>query len=189
MKIILKHVLLGFLSIRPMTGYELNQDMAKGIFQFWHAKQSHIYTTLGNLEENKWIYSKIKPQKDRPDRRVYSITEIGSKEFIHWLSQPLTDLDKMKNLLLLKIFFSGHLDKTTIISQLHLQRELQKQQYTQLTTSTEDLINEYILQNVAKNKEKTKLLWHSLRNFNESFADLYIRWISETIEIIEENFE
>lgn len=186
---ILRMVLLGFLSIRPMTGYEIKQDMDKGIFQFWHAKQSHIYTMLNKLEEKSMITSQIKSQEDRPDRRIYSITGQGTSEFLDWLSQPLTDLDKMKNLLLLKIFFSGHLDKTTIITQLHLQRELQKQQHTQFTTSTEEMIDAYIHQNVKENKEKTKLLWQSLRNFNESMSDLFIRWISETIKIIEKDFE
>ena len=50
----LKYVLLGFLNYTPMTGYELKQFMDESTANFWHAKQSQIYTTLKKTAR-RWI--------------------------------------------------------------------------------------------------------------------------------------
>ena len=58
----LKYVLLGFLNYTPMTGYELKQFMDESTANFWHAKQSQIYTTLKKLEEEGMLESHILKQ-------------------------------------------------------------------------------------------------------------------------------
>ena len=43
----LKHAVLGFLSIAPMTGYDLRKHMEESVAHFWPADQAQIYRTLG----------------------------------------------------------------------------------------------------------------------------------------------
>ncbi|MBW1868666.1 MAG: PadR family transcriptional regulator, partial [Deltaproteobacteria bacterium] len=142
----LKYAILGFLKYRPHTGYEIKQTMDKSTGHFWHAKQSQIYTTLKNkkLEEGGLVASHPEPQESRPDRRVYTITESGSKELQEWLSQPVTKLDDSKVILLLKLFFSGKEDKETILTQLRLQRSLHERQFELYKTEPTDFIEEIV---------------------------------------------
>ena len=70
----LKYVLLGFLNYRNASGYDLKQLMDVSTSNFWHAKQSQIYTTLKKLEEDGMVASHIEPQESRPNRKVYEIT-------------------------------------------------------------------------------------------------------------------
>ena len=48
----LKYALLGFLTYQSRSGYDLKQLMDVSTSNFWHAKQSQIYTTLKKMEKD-----------------------------------------------------------------------------------------------------------------------------------------
>ena len=180
----LKHALLGFLKYESKTGYELKQTMDKSTGHFWHAKQSQIYTTLKKLEEDGLVISHPEPQERRPDRRVYKITESGGKALQEWLSQPMTKLETAKELLLLKLFFSGTLEKDTILTQLRLLRNLHERQGELYKTETPDFIKEITA--FQPELKQDAHLWEATRRFGELYENMYIRWLDETIAMVEE---
>ncbi len=77
----LDHAILGFLNYHPYTGYDLKKIFDTSIRHFWPADQSQIYRTLARLEENGWAVMERIPQEDRPDRKVYHITEAGRPSY------------------------------------------------------------------------------------------------------------
>ena len=85
---------------------------------FWYAKLSQIYMTLKTLEGDGLLISEVQPQEDRPDRRVYTITEAGRAALRRWLAEPLTEVEPTKEPLLLKLFFSAQIDKDALLTQL-----------------------------------------------------------------------
>ena len=179
----LRHALLGFLNYQPMTGYELKQTMDFSTSNFWHAKQSQIYTTLKKMEEKGFTVSEIEAQNGRPDRRVYSITESGQAALQTWLSQPVIELQARKELVLLKLFFSANQDKQQLLNQLNMQRELHQRQLEQYQTETKAMIQQYA--GLMAGGEKNALLWDSTRRFGVMFEQMAIAWIDETIGRIE----
>jgi PadR family transcriptional regulator AphA len=180
----LKCALLGFLKYESKTGYELKQTMDKSTGHFWHAKQSQIYTTLKKLEEDGLITSHPEHQVARPDRRVYIISESGEKVLREWLLQPVTTLDTTKQLLLLKLFFSGKLEKETILTQLRLLRNLHEQQVELYKTESPDFIKE--ITSFQPELKQDAHLWEATRRFGELYENMYIRWLDETIAMVEE---
>ncbi len=182
----LKYALLGFLKYESKTGYELKQTMDKSTGHFWHAKQSQIYMTLKMLEEDGLVISHPEHQESRPDRRVYTITESGEKALQEWLLQPVTKLDTTKQLLLLKLFFSGKLEKEPILTQLRLLRNLHERQAELYKTESSDFIDE-ITASQPELKQDAHL-WEATRRFGELYEKMYIRWLYETIAMVEEKF-
>ncbi|RLC07318.1 MAG: PadR family transcriptional regulator [Deltaproteobacteria bacterium] len=180
----LKCALLGFLTYESKTGYELKQTMDKSTGHFWHAKQSQIYMTLKKLEEDGLITSHSEHQATRPDRRVYTISESGEKTLREWLSQPVTTLDTTKQLLLLKLFFSGKLEKETILTQLRLLRNLHEQQVELYKTESPDFIKE--ITTFQPELKQDAHLWEATRRFGELYENMYIRWLDETIAMVED---
>ncbi|KAA3664201.1 MAG: PadR family transcriptional regulator, partial [Chloroflexi bacterium] len=85
----LKHAILGFLSYRSMTGYDLKQAFDQSVQHFWPADQGQIYRTLNQLEKAGWVSKEVIHQEDRPNRKVYHINEAGKVEMRTWLSTPL----------------------------------------------------------------------------------------------------
>ena len=55
------------------------------------------------------------PQEDRPDRKVYHITEAGRKELLAWLSGP-APMDSPRSAPLIQVFFSGQLSNEEVLT-------------------------------------------------------------------------
>lgn len=181
----LKYVLLGFLNYGPQTGYELKQEMDQSTSYFWHAKQSQIYTTLKKLEEEGLVVSEVEAQAERPDRRVYTITAAGQSDLRGWLARPLTDIEPRKETLLVKLFFSAHLDKTTLLTQLRLQRDLHQQQYLLYRNEiAPHLQAQFDDPDIGQDAR----LWDATRRMGELFEEAIVRWLDETIAMIEARF-
>ena len=181
----LDYALLGFLNYSPMTGYELKQNMDASTSHFWNAKLSQIYTTLKSLEKKGLIHSKIQIQRERPDKRIYTITSEGRKSLQKWLDEPVTELAPHKNALLLKLFFAAQTDPETILSLLHLQKTLHQQQTEFYRRNTRELIQGIVKQNPALKKDA--IFWEAARRFGELIEETYVKWLDETIHSLEKN--
>ncbi len=179
----LKYVLLGFLNYRTATGYELKQALNRSTMHFWHAELSQIYVTLKALESEGFVTSKVQPQEERPDRRVYTITRAGRAALAGWLAQPITELGTKKELLLLKLFFSAQLDKEVLLTQLRLQRDLHQQRYHQIQTEMAAEIQQSAQEYPQLIKDA--LLWEATRRLGELHEEAYLRWLDETIALVQ----
>jgi DNA-binding PadR family transcriptional regulator len=182
----LNYALLGFLNYRPRTGYELKQQMDKSVAFFWHAKQSQIYRTLKTMEEEGLVISRMEAQDDRPDRRVYTITDRGQAAFAEWLLQPERDITQNKDAFLLKLFFSAPVGKEMLLTQLKFQRSLQSSQNTRRADEVGDFIQ--IMTDIHPKLRRDAVLWEATCRFGELYTQMYIRWLDETIELIEKDF-
>ena len=118
----LKHALLGFLNYGPMTGYELKKFFDTSIAHFWNAELSQIYPTLKQAQAEGLVEMNVDVQADRPNRKVYSITDDGRRELIDWLAKS-TEPDQIRDPLLIKVFFGASLTKQELIQVLRHRAE------------------------------------------------------------------
>lgn len=118
----LPRILLGFLGIRPMTGYDIKTTFDRSIASYWNASHSQIYTTLRALESEGLVASEIIYQDTRPNRRLYQLTQAGERALRTWLSDPVPDRFT-KDEYLAKLFFCGECGDKTALQHLdsHLQ--------------------------------------------------------------------
>jgi len=182
----LPHILLGFLSYRPQTGYELKQLMDKSTGHFWTAKQSQIYTTLKKMERQGWITSRVETQKARPDRIIYKITRSGQSALENWVSNPIRELDPHKNALLVKLFFSAQAGREALLTQLRLLQNLHQQKIRLYKSQAQNVIRESAARRPKLKKDA--LLWEATRRFGEHYEQMCLNWLDETITLVEEKF-
>lgn len=104
----LKHAVLGFLSLTPMTGYDLRKHMDESVAHFWPADQAQIYRTLSVLAADGLVDVRTIPQEGRPDRREHSVTPAGLAELDAWLASPVEYVPARESFLL-RLFFVGRL--------------------------------------------------------------------------------
>jgi PadR family transcriptional regulator, regulatory protein AphA len=83
----LSYGLLSFLTQSSFSGYDL---MLK-IQPYWPAKHSQIYPLLANLEKEEYVRYEHVAQSDKPDKKVYSLTEKGTLALKEWLTEPASD--------------------------------------------------------------------------------------------------
>ena len=105
----LRHAILGLLSIRPLSGYDLGTAFAGSVSHFWHADRSQIYRTLERMAEQGLIETERIAQETRPDRKVHSLTASGRAVLHDWLASPL-DPERPKEPFLARLFFAAELD-------------------------------------------------------------------------------
>ncbi len=83
-----KYVVIGFLYIQPMHGYDLHKHLETNLCEVWHISQSQTYNILKSLIRDNWIAVTLQPQEKRPDKELLSLTDLGRAEFETWLYTP-----------------------------------------------------------------------------------------------------
>ena len=114
----LKHAILGFLSFRPLSGYDLKKTFDQSVQHFWPANQSQIYRTLAEMEEQKFVVREVVEREDRLDLKIYHITDAGRAELQRWLATPLEPQDNREPFLI-QIYFGGKLSDAELLNLIH----------------------------------------------------------------------
>lgn len=109
----LRHTLLGFLALTPMTGYDLRKSIAQSVGHFWTADQAQIYRTLASLVQEGLVSAETQQQEERPNRRVHRIQPDGLVELDRWLAAPLQPVP-VREPFLLRVFLGGRLGPAQI---------------------------------------------------------------------------
>jgi DNA-binding PadR family transcriptional regulator len=109
----LKHTILGFLSWKPLTGYELKKYFTETEFIPWSGNNNQIYKTLVALDNEDLVTKEVIQQENYPARKVYHITAKGIGELNGWAkSKP--DVPHTKNTFLIQLAWSDGLSKEEI---------------------------------------------------------------------------
>ena len=85
----LGYALLGLLAREPLSGYDLAQRLKGRVGFFWQARHSQIYPELARLETAGLVGHVVVEQQDRPDKKVYTITEAGRAALQSWVTSPV----------------------------------------------------------------------------------------------------
>jgi len=99
-----KYAILGMLSLRPMSGYDIRKTVQESIRYFWSESYGQIYPALKRLEAQKLVERARGAQKGRAGRQVYALTRTGRQELQEWLTRK-PQMQPFRNELLLKLFF------------------------------------------------------------------------------------
>ncbi len=85
----IKYAILGFLSWKPFTGYELKKVITEAEGFYWSGNNNQIYTSLVELHKEGLVINEVQHQERYPSRKVYSITKEGLSALRKWvLSSP-----------------------------------------------------------------------------------------------------
>ena len=101
----LRYLALGLLMGGPAHGYQLDQTLGEVFDMIWKAGQTKLYVTLSNLEKEGALRIEMEEQENRPDRKVYHLTEVGRGEFLKWVEKPVSSLQAVRVELLAKLRF------------------------------------------------------------------------------------
>ena len=85
----LGYALLNLIACEAQTGYDLSRVLQESISFFWQAKHSQIYPELAKLESAGFISHEVVRQTDKPDKKIYTITDAGLAALRAWVVAPL----------------------------------------------------------------------------------------------------
>ncbi|MEM9644590.1 MAG: PadR family transcriptional regulator [Planctomycetota bacterium] len=103
-----RYAILGLLSWKPMSGYDIKKVVDVGLSHFWNENFGQIYPTLESLVSDELATKQEQGSQGKRKRFVYSITGKGRRAFKTWLKEP-TAMPVVRNELQLKFFLSCNL--------------------------------------------------------------------------------
>lgn len=104
------YVVLGLVSLRPASGYELAAFADRSVAQMWPIAKSQVYGELARLEERAYVRGTGIAQDKRPNKRVYALTESGVTALDAWLREPAYTSERWRNCFLVKVFFANRME-------------------------------------------------------------------------------
>lgn len=174
----LNHAILGFLRYGPQTGYDLKKIFDASVRHFWPAQQSQIYQSLSNLTEEGLIECEIVPQLERPNRKLFQLTDRGREELHRWLAAPLSEKPARVQFLI-QLFFAGELTDTEILELLETKANEIRQIIHRFTagevphpTHAQDL------------PAREQFFWYLTLDFGIENARQSLRWVEHAIDRI-----
>lgn len=85
----IKYAMLGMLSWKPSTGYEIKKYFEESSIMYWSGNNNQIYKTLIQLQNEGFVTNETVHQDSLPSKKIYTITQEGLKELKGWiLSTP-----------------------------------------------------------------------------------------------------
>ena len=165
-------VLLGLLTIEPMSGYDLGQNIRTSVGFFWNESYGQIYPNLKMLAAEGLVTAKTERQEGKPDRHIYSITQKGRERLAAWLAvAPQAEIPR--NELLLKLFFGAQVPAEILTGYVEAMVEKERvlvQKFTQAAESVN-----------AQEQYPDTPFWKMTARFGLLELEAHLRWGEETL--------
>jgi DNA-binding PadR family transcriptional regulator len=168
----LKHTILGFLSWKPLTGYELKKYFSETEFIPWSGNNNQIYKTLVELDKEGFVTKEVIQQDKYPARKVYHITKEGITELSNWAkSKP--DVLQTKSTFLIQLAWSDGLSNDEIENLINLyQYEIEMQ----LVMCRERLSRKSVF---PKKNARAEFFWEMLWQNRISSFQNELNWLTQ----------
>lgn len=120
-----RQIVLGILLGGPKTGYDITMIFQTRFAFFFGSSTGMVYPTLRKLNKEGRVTKEVVLQTGKPNKKVYTITPDGEKEFYDYLSSPV-EPTTIKSDFLARMYFGRFSDE-----QVNLERVRQEIQATQ----------------------------------------------------------
>jgi PadR family transcriptional regulator AphA len=166
-------VLLGLLTIQPMSGYDLGLTVREAVGHFWNESYGQIYPSLKKLAAAGFVSSRAERQKGKPDRRIYSIAPKGRERLAAWLAVP-PQPEVSRNELLMKLFFGPQIAPQILIGYVERMAQSERESLLEFKRIEQEDI-------AAHHQYPGAPYWKMVARFGQTELEAHLRWAEETL--------
>ncbi|MEO0739771.1 MAG: PadR family transcriptional regulator, partial [Cyanobacteria bacterium J06649_12] len=123
----LAHTILALLAQQPDSGYDISKRFDEGLSCYWKATQQQVYRELSKMVSQGWVNFEKVPQEGKPDKKIYSMTELGWSELTRWYAEP-TERTQIREDLLVKVMIGYKMPREMLLKELHHRQALHQAQ-------------------------------------------------------------
>lgn len=100
------YIVLAFLNrVQPATPYDLKRLAERSTIDFWRVPHAQLYNECARLAREGLL--NVEQEQTGRRRRNYSLTDLGSEALEMWLATPIEELEEVRDLGILKLFFGA----------------------------------------------------------------------------------
>ena len=180
----LAYALLVSLIHEPKSGYDLAKQFDGSVGFFWQATHQQIYRELTKLEQQDLISAQAIAQESRPDKKIFSVTDLGLANLKTWLLQS-SDLAPVKDEFLVKIYAGYLISHEAIVKSIQTHRQLHQRQLATYREIEQQFFSGFP-QCHAQSTGEFKLLFAYLTlRRGISFEQGWLDWCDEAIGLLQ----
>jgi DNA-binding PadR family transcriptional regulator len=168
----MKHAILGMLSHKPMSGYDIRKVFQENPFLHWAGNNNQTYKALSELAGDGLTEIETVHQEGSPSKKVCHITSNGLKELAAWAATPSDDT-WIRAPFLEKLAWTGQLRRKELLSlmedyeaqvkgRIHIERSKKGQRLFQPEEGSRD-----------------HAMWELIHQRVEQMLESELEWISE----------
>lgn len=101
----MEYVILGLLSLKARTIYEINKAIEQGVSLFYSASFGSLNIALKKMIQKGWVDIEEKIENGR-NKKIYHINDKGRQAFANWLGSEI-ETTKVKEPALTRLYFLG----------------------------------------------------------------------------------
>ncbi len=173
----LAHTILATLGSESYSGYDLWKKFSQTSKYYWQASQQQIYRELGKLEKDGAIASVLIPQENRPNKKLYRVTEVGIEKLKTWLLEPAEPMT-IREELLVKVIAAKLVPKSVILQEIERHHQIHSQQL-----SVYKQIEQKKFPEISELSYEEKCLYVTLR-CGIRYENYRIAWCEEAIGLL-----
>lgn len=180
----LEFILLGLLSLRPSTGYDLKKTMDITVRYISPVALSQIYPTLKRMNQAGMVDYEVVERGGKTDLKIYSITAAGQELFQKWLAEPHKPDPYRFDTFALRFYFSSLLDKAILLDHIRTELDFRKLQLKNTRTLDETVFG--TLEPIqAIDMNKTVKIWQMYHQYGLQFLETYTTWLESILNTVE----
>ncbi len=169
----IKHAILGLLAERPLHGYELKAAYEAELVPATQLNYGQVYTTLERLTRDGLVAHEVISQTERPDKKVFALTDAGRRELRDWMAAPSRlDLD-LRNETFLKLVLARRLEDGDPLAVLAVERQACFARLHEVTQAR-----------VAAKSERAALTTVLLLDLAVLRLEAFLKWLDHCEEIL-----
>ena len=153
---------LGLLSDRERSGYDLLKTAQGSVGFFWTPAKSQLYALLPKLVERGLATSRRVEQTTRPSKTLYRITPAGRRALRAGLEQAAPSVDR--NTFELRVFFGEHMRPGAVRAMIEARRDHSRAHLAKLEEIERDLdveahLHPYLTLLAGKENAQAAIRW------------------------------
>jgi PadR family transcriptional regulator AphA len=127
-----EHVILGLLSWRPFSGYDLAKYLeVEGRFIKNKVHLSQIYRLLARMVDSGWVSYRVSTNDGRPDAKIYQLTPLGAQILRDWVRSPYEPSTRFQDPeFMVRFNFGGPLDREALVRLVRTELDCRRTQVT-----------------------------------------------------------
>ena len=174
-----EYVILGILSNKPRTGYDIHKLVKTRMGSFWDISYSQIYPTLRMLEKEGLVTKRVEVNEREQNRKVYSITKEGISKLQRWLTESAKP-PTFKFEALLKIAFGDQASKDQLIKHIEELKAMNTEQLENILSVKKEM--------KADLKESERAFFEQLTfSLGENLLRAANEWADTATKLIEQH--
>ena len=167
---------------KPCSGYDLAKEFNSSIGFYWKTTHQQIYRELAKLETEKMVMSELIKQKDRPDKKIYTVTDEGRRHLMEWIALP-SKPTPIKEDMLIKMYVGYLVPADILVGELEDLKKIHEERL--------GLFRDYekrFFSDIKSLSEKGKYRYLNLRS-GITYETGHIEWCKEAIEFLKNESE